>query len=411
MDTIGGSGTKTDWSISLAVSVTPSGNNGCVTGGSVSPDRSKVVLCNYGHSYPGPSGRGGAGLFLWSVVPGQTIGQALTAAPRLLTADTGGGLNYPHSNPPSFPQREAVEFSWDGVDLYSIGEYYSTYGATTNPLVKYTAVKRSVTTLVLQNGLAGYTGAADTMLGSATPSTDNSATASLVTDVDYNGTVLTISSIGSFSGGTQIECVCSAATGMTAGNNALLSGCSVAAYNGVWPVDTVSGNNIRLRRAFTSVPGTAGSLSGHTGANGDRQGLVKFSDLSGVPAGSIIVGAKLVLYDNTEGKGWELHRMISSWSAASTWNSLTSGVTCDDTEAAFAPDCVFLPSAFDAYTGFVTHNVPVATVQGWVDGSLPNQGWAVLAYEESTGDGFQWDSSESATQARKPMLIIRYTAP
>ncbi len=103
--------------------------------------------------------------------------------------------------------------------------------------------------------------------------------------------------------------------------------------------------------------------------------------------------------------------MIGSWSASSTWTSLTNGVSFDNADAAITPDAVILPNAPDAYTGFYTINIPVATAQGWLDGSLANQGWIITGYEETTGDGFQPDSDNGATQARKPMAIFRYYTP
>lgn len=410
--TKGGSGTLADWQIGLAISNTPSVNNGCVTGGSISPDGSKIAVCNYGHPYPGATGNGGTGLFLFTRSVGiETAGAALLRAPRMITADIGGGLNYPHSNPPSFPQREAVEWSYDGTALFSVGEYYSTYGTTTNPVVRYAPLNKTPTTLALQNGLNGYSGAADTYLQSEAPTADNSTATSLIADIDYSATTTnTISSVATAGGGTQITVTCSAVTGLTAGKNVWISGCNNDAYNGTWLVASVSSPNVTLNCAYAGAA-SSGSIIGHTGANGDRQVLLKFSDLSGVPSGVTIIGAKLVFYDNTEGKGWVLNRMIASWSETSTWNSLTSGVSFDNSECALTPDATIFPTAMDAYTGFVTMNIPVATVQGWVDGSLANQGWCITGYEESTGDGFQLDSSESATQARKPMLIIRYVTP
>lgn len=402
VDATGGSGTLADWQIGLANSPTPTPNPGCVTGGTISPDRTKVVLCNYGNAYPGPAGKGGTGMFLWNVAPTQSIGAALAGPPVLLTADTGGGANYAHSNPPSFPQREAVEFGWDGTTLYAIGEYYSTYGATTNPLVKYTPCLRMPVTLVLQNGLNGYSGATDTYVFNTSPAADNSAVNSLVSDTNLS----TFSAVSSAASGAKIDVTTSTqnVTDCVIGTEAQISGSSVPAYNGFWVVDSKpSGTVVRLNCAFSAT--ATGTLYSTI-----RQGLLKFSDLSGIPAGSTIVGAKLVLYINTEGSAFQLNRMKVPWLATDTWNSLTSGVSLNDTDAAVTPDANIIKTAPDGYTGFYTFNIQVGTVQGWVDGAIPNHGW-LIGGDEPAGDGFQWDSSESSTQARKPMLIIRYTAP
>ncbi len=409
--TTGGSGTLTDWQIGLAISNTPSGNNGCVTGGSISPDGSKIAVCNYGHPYPGATGLGGTGLFMFTRSVGiETAGAALLRAPRMITADIGGGLNYPHSNPPSFPQREAVEWSPDGITLFTVGEYYSTYGTTTNPVVKFTPSNKTPTTVVLQNGLNSYTATADTFLQSESPTTDSSTAASLVADVDYSATLTnTISSVAD-AGGGQITVTCSAVTGITAGKYVGIIGSGNSAYNGTWRCTAVSSPTVTLNCAYAGAA-SSGTIVGHTGASGDRSVLVKWTDLSAIPSNATITEARLVIYINTEGKSIRVNRMIANWSATSTYNSMTNGVEFNNTEAAITPDATIIASAPDAYTGFYTIALPVATIQGWVDGTFANEGFIITQTEETTGDGFQMDSDNSATQARKPMLIIRYVTP
>lgn len=411
VDAVGGSGTLADWQVSLATSKTRSGNNGCITGGSISPNGGEIVLCGYGYPAPGAAGKGSSGAFLFRRDKAtQTIPQALAAAPLLITGDTGGGIFYPHTNPPSFPQREAIEFANDSRSLYTLGEFIAGEGGTANPLVQIVRLSKAPTTRVLQQGLNGYAGQSDTYIGHGTPTTDNSAAVSLVADIDFSGTALTISNIASFNGGAEIELTVSALTGVAVGFNVTVYNCSAAQYNGTWICSSTATtpNRIRLKRAF-AVGAVNGTCQGHSGATADRQILLKFSDLSGIPAGARIVGAKLVIYVNTEGKSFSLHRMLLPWTHTSTWASLADGVTKDDVEAAVLADAEFAPPATDTYVGFLTLNLPVSTIQNWTDGVATNYGWVITGHDgDLTGDGLQMDSAEGATQARKPMLIINH---
>ncbi len=401
MTTTGGSGTLSDWQLGMGNALTPTSNNGNVQGGTISPDGRSIVLCNYGYPYPGATGQGGTGLFLFTrTVATETVGTALLRAPsKLITADTGGGINYPHSNPPSFPQREAVEFDLDG-NLFSVGEYYSTYGTTTNPFVKYTQIARTPTTAVFRNGLNSYSGTTDCYIYNINNATDNSATTSLVADTDRD----TFSAIANAGGGNiDITTSSTNVTNATVGKDIQIKNCTVPGYNGYYSlVSKPTSTTLRVAATFTST------------ATGDvyvteRVGLVKF-DISSIPSTATIVGAKLVLYINTEGSAAQINKMKVTWSGTSTWDSLTHGVSLDDTEAYSSYDAICIRNAMDTYTGFYTFNVPVATIQGWLNGTITNYGW-VVGGDETLGDGFQFDSSEGATQARKPMLIVRYTTP
>lgn len=145
-----------------------------------------------------------------------------------------------------------------------------------------------------------------------------------------------------------------------------------------------------------------------------RQALVKF-DLSSIPSNAIIIGAYLTLYINTEGKNMYWHRVLSSWTDASTWNSLTNGIQLDNTDAISAADAYVGVSTasqgIDSYVGTIRVNMPVSTVQGWVDGTLTNYGWVGVGGVEASGDGLQIDSSKSATTSRRPKLTISYILP
>jgi hypothetical protein len=388
--TTGGAGTLSDWDITLPTSDTPTGNNGCVTAGAITRNGKEICLVNYNNSY------------LWLRDTGLTISESLARAPIPLTGDVVGGKFYSHDIP-SFPQREGVEFS-DSGDLYSIGEYNVGSGIT-NPFIKSIRAASSASTLRLQNGLNSYTGCLDTYIGNLFATSNASLSASLIADIDF-AVATTFSSVATATAGTMIDVTCPASTTFVVGAGALIATSSVASYLGTWEVDSKpNGTVVRLKCPFN---GTAnGSIQAHTQ---DRVTLLKFSDLSLIPSTATIIDAKLRIYINTEGKGFQINRMKTSWTDSSTWTSLSNGVfPSDGTKAEPVKDAYVPTSILDTYTGYFTVNIPTTTVQGWINGTITNNGWAILGDElDLTGDGLQLDSVESVTQTRKPMLIVSY---
>jgi len=136
-----------------------------------------------------------------------------------------------------------------------------------------------------------------------------------------------------------------------------------------------------------------------------RKALLKF-DISTIPSTCKVTSARLDLYDSTEGQGWKFHRMLVTWTEASTYNSLTAGIDNDGTDAAVAIDNQNGIN-LDTITGSVRHNMALDTVQGWVNGTYSNYGWLIEQISSATGDGVQFDSSEGATSGRRPLLTVQ----
>ena len=61
------------------------------------------------------------------------------------------------------------------------------------------------------------------------------------------------------------------------------------------------------------------------------------------------------------------------------------------------------------YTGFITVAVPAATIQDWIEGTLINNGWLMIATHATNGQ--QLDSREYATPEDRPMLTVEYSPP
>src|SRR5207244_652650 len=85
-----------------------------------------------------------------------------------------------------------------------------------------------------------------------------------------------------------------------------------------------------------------------TAGNQPVQALVRFDNIIGsaagqVPTGATIASAKLILFSDSATGGEtvndiEIHRMLTSWSESSTWNSLGGGVSANGIEAVASPD-------------------------------------------------------------------------
>ena len=141
--------------------------------------------------------------------------------------------------------------------------------------------------------------------------------------------------------------------------------------------------------------------------NDERTSLLSF-DLSSIPSGATITSAELEFYVNTEGQGFNMHRMLKSWDEGTiTYTSNGGHFAADNTDAESAVDANW--PGDDNYTGFITVSVPATTIQDWIDGTLTNNGWLMLATHAD--DGQQLRSREHATVAHHPKLTVEYGEP
>lgn len=143
---------------------------------------------------------------------------------------------------------------------------------------------------------------------------------------------------------------------------------------------------------------------------GRRKGLLKFDIESlGAPKGTIVVGARLDFNIAVEGQGFKAYKMLTPWDETSTYTSL-GGITPDGVKASVDPDFVNGIN-LDGVVGILRNNVPLSTVQGWLDDPSTNNGWMFDAADSATGDGVQISSREDTTVSNRPKLTIRYVYP
>lgn len=185
----------------------------------------------------------------------------------------------------------------------------------------------------------------------------------------------------------------------------------------------------------TVFPGTVRYINGGTGSFGDCQlvaetpstsdcggqvdyvsqsgsevdhALVRF-DLSDIPRNAEVIGAQLaapIAFDSaTSTQQVGLYQLTHAFTQAATWNAYDGtnswATPGGDTASAPADTTSIAPSAKTAYW------VPTTLVQGWVDGTVANDGFMVKAVGSQTLQEIGFDSSFSSSP---PFLGVRYEA-
>ncbi|MCA9951240.1 MAG: DNRLRE domain-containing protein, partial [Anaerolineales bacterium] len=136
----------------------------------------------------------------------------------------------------------------------------------------------------------------------------------------------------------------------------------------------------------------------------ERTSLLSF-DLSSISAGTSIASAELQFYVDTEGQGFDMHRMLKPWDEATISFASNGGhFASDDSDAESIVDANW--PGVDGYVGFITVPVPAATIQDWINGTVTNNGWLMIATHDS--DGQQLRTREHATIAHRPKLTVSY---
>ena len=139
--------------------------------------------------------------------------------------------------------------------------------------------------------------------------------------------------------------------------------------------------------------------------------LLRFDDIVGsspgqIPAGSTILSATLRLRTMDDSNGGKLHRLLQSWVATTvTWANAFggNGIQADGSEAAVTEDDGV---ASTSGAGDSDLNV-TATVQGYVDGTITNNGWTLLP---NGSNGWHIAAAEHPTADYRPELIVTFSS-
>ncbi|WP_290661605.1 DUF4347 domain-containing protein, partial [Aquabacterium sp.] len=157
-------------------------------------------------------------------------------------------------------------------------------------------------------------------------------------------------------------------------------------------------------------------LVGADGTGGAAQLLVRFDNLIGsgtnqIPVGATITGVTLTMQITTQNlftnSSFDFHRMLTSWTDASTWDSMGGGVS-SGTGYSNTVDGTITESGTGSFS--ITNNANmIASVQAWATNPSSNYGWW------TSNGGYQsriaFGSAENATVANRPKLVVTYTPP
>lgn len=378
-----GSGVNlTDWDISLPQSKTQVAQNGNATGGAISPKNDEVAICSYSNLYIFPRSHR------------ESIFATISKAPSVGARVPGNDWTRSDSTLlPSLVQGEGIEYyDTDGNALFQISEFNAARGSV-NPMYRNTRSSKPATTVRLPS-------TSDTYIDSTVPGTSQATAVSLVSDINWQAAT-TYSAVANNGGKAQFTVL--SATGFAVGLKVLITTQSAGTnYIGTWATTAVSGTSITLDVPFTA--NVTGAIQTHTQ---DRDSLVKF-DISSIPAGSTIIDAYMRVFINTEGESFAVYRMKTTWADSDTFTTIGPIAPDANVKANSTADHV-TQSGMATYVGFWDWPVPVATIQGWLDGTFSNFGWLIVERQGDTGgNGFQWDSLNSATASRQPILYVTY---
>ena len=134
----------------------------------------------------------------------------------------------------------------------------------------------------------------------------------------------------------------------------------------------------------------------------ERRSLLSF-DLTSIPLTSTILSGELEFNVDTEGQGFNMHRMLKPWNEATiTYTSNGGHFDPDGTDAEVTVDANW--PGDDEYTGLITVPVQATSIQDWVDGTLINDGWLMIATHGSDG---QQLTSREGPQSLRPKLTLQ----
>jgi parallel beta-helix repeat protein len=160
--------------------------------------------------------------------------------------------------------------------------------------------------------------------------------------------------------------------------------------------DTVQGSQITI------------GIDADNGA-GVSQGLIKFDNIFGSGAGQIPLGATIDsaslafnVSNASASSTINFHKMLIDWTENDTWNTTTAGVQSDNTDASSTIEATISDASA---TGSLIVTGLESTLQAWSNGEA-NYGWLI---ENGATDGWDFNSSDTATVNLRPKLTVTYT--
>lgn len=136
------------------------------------------------------------------------------------------------------------------------------------------------------------------------------------------------------------------------------------------------------------------------GTGGNQYSLLKWN-LAAIPAGATVQSATLgITVSNASAGTYNLYQYNRSWvEGTATWSNQTP-------DSYLGPLVGSIQASSTGAKTITLNAAGLAMVQGWVNGSVANNG--VIFKSTGTTDGLDLRSSEYGTQSARPMLTIQY---
>lgn len=155
------------------------------------------------------------------------------------------------------------------------------------------------------------------------------------------------------------------------------------------------------------------------GANSVDRTLIQF-DLTSIPSSAVVSGGTMSVYlsTNTSNNTRTLraYRVLRNWvETEATWNSYSSGNSWDTagcgntTTDREATDSGNVSVGSDEPVGFVEIPMTASKIQEMINGGFTNNGY-LLKVDTETNDRNIYSSSDNATGAQHPKLVVTYTS-
>jgi hypothetical protein len=159
-----------------------------------------------------------------------------------------------------------------------------------------------------------------------------------------------------------------------------------------------------------------------SGIDSTHRGLIKF-DFSPIPSAAIVSAATLEIYMTAEDSIYVrtigVYRIIRAWvETQTTWNIASTGInwgspggantTTDINPTAIGSKDMTTTEA----VGFKSFGLTVATVQGWINGTILNYGMHLKnTTEADESASWSFASSNNADTSIRPKLTVTYLVP
>ncbi len=156
------------------------------------------------------------------------------------------------------------------------------------------------------------------------------------------------------------------------------------------PTTNYGSENVLIADGVSQDPGN--------GNYGEIATMVKW-DISSIPAEATVTGVSITFnYTDASSGPYNIYAQNIAWSEGTVnWNDLNSDVNPLGT----------IPSFTFGTTAIALNASGIALVQGWIDGTFPNNGFAIRT--GGTNNGIDMDSKEST--GTPPTLEVTYTVP